>query len=451
MTDSIEKPDLETIFDEEEEDDQPIIEGEFDPIVFSPSQRRIQDLNTDYANGDLDPRPSFQRGYVWDRTKASRLVESVLLNVPLPLIYTAEDEDEGKEVVIDGQQRVLTLISFIKGVFPRDGRKFKLGKLNVLTELNGKTYEELDKKVQRKFRQYTLSIIKIHANSQADVKFEIFERLNTGSVKLNAQELRNCVYRGQLNESLRELADYETFKLCLGTSRVQDRMQDAEMVLRFMAFYEKTYLNYNSGMKSFLNDYMDANRNMSNDRVERLGSKFKHSAEVSFSIFGRHAFRRYNYGGGSSKNGGWEGSVNRALFDVVMWGFSQYEKRDLVAKADAIREAFIRTMNEDLTFRDAITAGTGDKGRTVYRFETWKNTLSGIVNDSSGEMRLFSSSVRLDLFNKSPICAICNQAIKEIDDAEVDHIVPFSKGGSTCLDNAQIAHRYCNRSKSNRY
>jgi uncharacterized protein with ParB-like and HNH nuclease domain len=185
--------DIEFVEDEEEEVIK--IEGGFDPIIFSTSQRRIQDLNSDYANGDLDPRPSFQRGYVWDRTKASRLVESVLLNVPIPLIYTAEESD-GREVVIDGQQRLLTLMHFIKGEFPRDTKKFRLSKLSVLSDLNGKSYEELDEDVKRRFRQYTLTVIKIHQNSQDDVKFEIFERLNTGSVKLNAQELRNCVYRG---------------------------------------------------------------------------------------------------------------------------------------------------------------------------------------------------------------------------------------------------------------
>jgi hypothetical protein len=106
-------------------------------MVFDVSQRRVRDLVADYHNKELDPRPPFQRGYVWDRTKASRLIESVLLNVPLPLIYTAE-EDNGLEVVIDGQQRLLTLFHFIDGTFPRDGRPFRLTKLKIMKDLNKK-------------------------------------------------------------------------------------------------------------------------------------------------------------------------------------------------------------------------------------------------------------------------------------------------------------------------
>jgi Protein of unknown function DUF262 len=101
-------------FEDQETEDEPTVIGAFQPMLFSTSTRRVRDLNSDYTNQELDPRPSFQRGYVWDLAKASRLIESVLLNVPLPLIYTAEEADNNKEVVIDGQQRLLTLFGYIK-------------------------------------------------------------------------------------------------------------------------------------------------------------------------------------------------------------------------------------------------------------------------------------------------------------------------------------------------
>jgi hypothetical protein len=113
-------------FEDQETEDEPTVIGAFQPMLFSTSTRRVRDLNSDYTNQELDPRPSFQRGYVWDLAKASRLIESVLLNVPLPLIYTAEESDSNKEVVIDGQQRLLTLFGYIKGQFPRNGRPFRL-------------------------------------------------------------------------------------------------------------------------------------------------------------------------------------------------------------------------------------------------------------------------------------------------------------------------------------
>jgi len=158
-------------------------------MLFSTSTRRVRDLNSDYTNQELDPRPSFQRGYVWDLAKASRLIESVLLNVPLPLIYTAEEADNTKEVVIDGQQRLLTLFGYIKGEFPRNGRPFRLKHLKILSDLNGKLFNELDDPYRTKILRYDMTIIKIGSSSDPNVKFEIFERLNSGSVSLNPQEL----------------------------------------------------------------------------------------------------------------------------------------------------------------------------------------------------------------------------------------------------------------------
>lgn len=432
-----------------EDDDDIVVEGGFDPIDFSPSQRRVQDLNSDFANGDLDPRPAFQRGYVWDRTKASRLVESILLNVPLPLVYTAEESD-GKELVIDGQQRLLSLFGFIKGEFPKDNKRFRLSNLKILSTLNGLAFDDLSEDLQRKFRRYNLSIIKINHTSHSDVKFEIFERLNTGSVKLNAQELRNCVYRGAFNEFLKDMTHNEYFQKCLGTTAIMQRSQDAELVLRFCAFKDRTYLNYNGGMKSFLNDYMDENRNISEAKQQKIGDAFKQAAELSYTVFGQKAFRRYAYGTQTNPEGGWERQVNRALFDVIMWGFTLHDRRQIVAASDVIRDRFIQFSNEDREFRESITAATGDKGRTRYRFERWKEQLEDVITTPSDERRLFSRAEKRELYEASPICGICQNEIYAIDDAAVDHVRPYSAGGETDLSNAQIAHRYCNSVKSDR-
>ena len=188
---------------EEEDDDEIISPSEnFSPINFSHSARRIIDLYRAYKEDkELDPRPSFQRGYVWDRPRASKLIESILINVPLPLVYTAE-EDTGKEVVIDGQQRLTTCFAFIDGHFPLSKkneeratrgekvsrRPFKLTKLKILSALEEKTHADLEDSLKQSFNRYTIQTIKISKDSHPDVKFEIFERLNTGSVSLSDQE-----------------------------------------------------------------------------------------------------------------------------------------------------------------------------------------------------------------------------------------------------------------------
>ena len=164
--------------------------------------------------GRLVLQPDFQRQYVWDVEKASRLIESALLDIPLPTIYLSEEVD-GKTYVIDGQQRLTSFYSFVIGTFP-DGTEFKLKGLKVFKELNKKAFKELDDTLQEKIKEFTVRTITFLKRSGSELKFEIFERLNTGSVALNDQELRNCIYRGSYNDLLKEMSEYEDFKYLIG-------------------------------------------------------------------------------------------------------------------------------------------------------------------------------------------------------------------------------------------
>jgi 5-methylcytosine-specific restriction endonuclease McrA len=131
-----------------------------------------------------------------------------------------------------------------------------------------------------------------------------------------------------------------------------------------------------------------------------------------------------------------------------MFWFARYEKRQIIDRKDAIRDAMIRLCVEDPVFIDAITLGTGDIARVRTRFEIWGNELKRIVDLPAGERRLFSYAEKQALFDEQQTCAICDQRIETLDDAAVDHKTPYSKGGNTSIENAQLAHRYCNRVKS---
>lgn len=366
------------IEDSGEDDAGPVVSNAFTPIDFDISNRRIRDLHRDYKDQDLDPRPGFQRGYVWDKARASRLIESVLLHVPLPLIYTAEEVD-GREVVIDGQQRLTTFFSFIDGTFPKDGSIFKLTSLKILTELNSKSFKTLPDPVRRDFLKYTLSIIKIGAKSHPDIRFEIFERLNTGSVSLSEQELRNCLHRGSLNDLLRELSEYQSFRNCLGITKSVPRMKDVEIVLRFIALYDQTYLNYNGRMKSFLNEFMSDRKNVAAEKCQNYRDAFRLACDLAWSVFGDKAFRRYTIGAVQNKNGMWETSINKALFDAVMWVFTRYEKRQILPVKDAIRERLIELMTIDQEFVESVTLATADVPKVRLRFQRWLDEVGKIV------------------------------------------------------------------------
>src|SRR6266571_1410730 len=234
--------------DEEEEIEEPVTEAE------QPGKRRIftkiadptvKDLYDRYKDRDLILQPGFQRYVVWDRTKKSRIIESLMLDVPLPIVYLAE-EPNGEESVIDGQQRLTSFFDFIDGQFPLHG-------LTALTDLNGTKYGDLDREFQGKIRKSSIRTITLQKESDPELKFEIFERLNTGSVALNDQELRNCVFRGPYNNLLREVAQEPDFMHLLGLTRPERRMRDVELALRFASFYHASYLNYRPSMKAFLN------------------------------------------------------------------------------------------------------------------------------------------------------------------------------------------------------
>jgi len=432
------------VFDDPE-DDEGVVNAAFSPMHFDTMQRKVRDLLSDYNSQELDPRPPFQRGFVWDKGRASRLVESILLNVPLPLIYTAEEED-GTEVVIDGQQRLLSVFGYINGIFPKDNTPFQLTGLKLLNDINGFSFAQLDKKQQKSIQSYLFQVIKISSESHPDVKFEIFERLNSGSVTLNAQELRNCVYRGRFNDVLKKLSSDSDFRAILGTSNISNRMQDAELVLRFLAFCEKTFLNYQPGMKSFLNHFMNEYRNISDEKTREFEKIFKKSISLSFSVFGPNAFRKYSVGKQANPNGGWEKAINRPLFDVLMWGFTRFEKNQVMAHADEIRDSLIDLLTSDSNFVDYITSATGDRTKTQERFRVWLNVLEGIIT-TKGQQRHFPYSVKKAMFDQNPVCGICGQAILSVHDAHVDHIKPVAYGGETVIDNAQLAHRYCNLRK----
>lgn len=419
------------------------------PTEILPRERRVYSDKTDrsifelyrqYQKGNLELRPEFQRLQVWDNRKSSCLIESVLIEVPIPVIYLSEESD-GKYSVIDGQQRLNAFFNFLEN-------NLKLRGLTILPDLNGKRYQELLTNLQDKFENATIRIIEIRKESQVDVKFEIFERLNTGAVQLNAQELRNCIYRGGYNELLKDLSEDKDFQFLLGLKAPHHRMQDRELILRFFTFFHNTHLKYTPSMKHFLNKEMERYTNLSYDEEKELRKIFKKSVKLSKTVFGNNAFRRFVSGSDKDPNGYWETrKINKGLFDVIMFGFAMYEENQIVPNSDPIREELLWLMTQDVTFIDTITVTTDRKDKIHTRFDKWLSSLKEIVGIPKTEPRTFTLQYKKQIWESNPTCAICGQKIHVIDDAEIDHIKQYWRGGKTILANARLTHRYCNRSR----
>jgi hypothetical protein len=396
-----------------------------------------------FKRGKLILQPDFQRLFVWDRAKASRLIESALLAVPLPIIYLAE-EANGKELVIDGQQRLTSFFAFLDGIFP-DGKPFKLTGLEVFHELNNKSFKELDENLQDKIRYYPIRAITILYDSHPELKFEIFERLNTGAVPLNDMELRNCVYHGEYIELLKQLATDPDFMRLLGLKKSDQRMHDVELVLRFATFYHETYLKYQPPMKRFLNRDMEKYQHITKADADELRKAFKNSVQIVKSLFGTSAFKRIYAGSKSNPNGNWETKqFNASLYDVMMGVFWNKDKNRAYAALDSLREGFIDLMTSHEEFVDAILIGTSEQGKVKKRFHLAEALVDDILENYKKQPRCFSMQLKKELFDRDQTCLLCHQQISSIDDAAIDHIQQYWKGGQTIPENARLTHRYCN-------
>ncbi len=214
------------------------------------------------ADKVIDIAPEYQRQFRWDSERQSGLIESIFLGLPIPSLFMATNGAEGNWELIDGVQRISTIVHFAgtkeqQQVIGCKNRLILAG-LKKLTEFNGLTFEDLPLQVQLSFKMAIIKVISLTDKSDKSVRFDLFERLNRGGVTLSDQEIRGCVYRGEFNEFIRELARCDDFVSCIKLTKLQqaDGTKE-EMVLRFFA-YLNNYENFDHSVVEFLNDYMEA-------------------------------------------------------------------------------------------------------------------------------------------------------------------------------------------------
>ncbi len=450
--DQVKIPELSIVEDADVEEDD-------EALDLAPSQKRVLTQSRDESiaalvgrirKGRLVLQPDFQRDFVWSRSKASALIESILMRIPLPVIYVSEMTDGSWEVV-DGQQRLTSIRSFVDGTFP-DGQPFKLGPLRVRNDLRGKSFAELSSEDQNAIEDYSIRVIMIQKEADQDLKFEVFERLNSGADKLNDMELRNCVYRGPYNDLLKALVKNEVFMKIRGENSPDVRMQDRQLLLRFFAMWRNTHLRYRGPMKQFMNHEMQEHRFASEEKLATMRRTFEEAIQCASDVFGAKAFRRYSPGDQQSPDGKWEAGakLNIALWDTILYVFTYYERRQIVPIADAVREEFLDVLASDDTFADYIGRTTDKPDRVRYRAETWKRRIDNLISTPANESRLFSSALKQKLYDADSSCAICSQHIHSPYDSEVDHIIHYWRGGRTIPENARLTHRYCNRQRGGR-
>ena len=314
---------------------------------------------------DLLVLPDMQREYVWDRGRASRLIESLILNIPIPVLYFSETPDARYEI-IDGHQRISSVVQFLKNEFALTG-------LRVLSEYRGKRFHELPEREQRFIRSRTMRAVVVTAESHPNMKFEIFERLNTGSIALNEQELRNSLFRGSFNLLLKQLVRSPAFRACIGTRKPRRRMVDEELILRFFALSDVGrclpdpasqkstdygVAAYRPPLKTFLNTFMQRVQDAPSDDIEEMRSDFALSIERIESTLGSAAFRPIDQDGKPL-----ERIVSRAFFDAQSLAFLWLDEDPEPAMAKTV----LADLSSDPEFTDSIRRATSDRSRLLLR------------------------------------------------------------------------------------
>ena len=356
----------------EQEDPQEKITEPFDPeqIKIRTSPLLVEQLISRIKHKEIDLAPDFQRQRgIWNDERRSRLIESLLLRIPIPVFYVAADEADTWSVV-DGVQRMSTIYDFVTGKFP-------LKRLEYLTWLDGQQHDELPRPMQRRISETSLIVNVIEPGTPPEVMFNVFLRINTGGMTLNGQEIRHALHPGPIRKYLKELAQSSEFKKATRYSIKESRMADRECVLRFLAFHIAPPEQYTtSDLDGYLGKVMEKINRMSSKERDSLSADFKKAMCAASDIFGEYAFRKRTNIDDRRR------PVSKALFEswsVQLAHCSPEQIRVLVEKREDVQRRFIQLMSVDEEFNNAISFATGTPRRVQKRFQAIKQLVEELL------------------------------------------------------------------------
>lgn len=315
--------------------------------------------------------PKFQREKVWDNKQKSELIESILMGIPLPLMYFFQDE-AGNIQVVDGKQRLSTLFEYMAN----DGNGFILKDLKILKDLNGKKFKNLEAYQKANIEDYELVVNIIKPPTPDRIKFDIFDRVNRGGTRLNNQQMRNAIYQGKSTELLSKLSKDNWFQKAIDKSISSKFMKDRYIILRAITFrlYNLGVFteNYNSDIDAFLGKSMLFINKMDEEQIIQIKQSFIYSMQNSYKILGKDGFRVSNY-----KTSDRNTPVNMALFESISYLMSHSECK---VDKNRTKKAVLNLMS-NAGFINAITTPVDSSAKVHKRFEYMNKILSELKND----------------------------------------------------------------------
>lgn len=349
------------------------IHGPFDPnaIDVDISVVNLGSLLEQLEYNEIDLQPEFQReSDVWTQVKKSRLIESVLLGLPLPSFYFSEDPETNKLLVVDGLQRLCAFSDFCIT------KKLKLKGMQFLTGLEGWTYDKLDRTQIRRIKSLKVTLNTLRKNTPQRVKLVIFQRVNTAGVPLTPQEMRNALYQKKATDLLKEMAKLDSFRKATGGKIPSKRMTDCDFANRFVAFY--LYGNdYDGNLDEFMGDALEKVNKMQQQEIGSILKKFDRSMQICYKLLGNTAFKRPDPQKPNSFL-----KTNKAIFEVLSVSIAQLtdnEQEILVQRKNRFQnEIYSLFKNED--FIKSITSGTAKTPQVEYRHTKVQQLIKQVIN-----------------------------------------------------------------------
>ena len=342
-----------------------------DELAIRDERRSATDVNRRIEQGRFILDPDFQRDFVWDRDKQSRLIESILLRIPLPVFYVAEDSG-GRLIVVDGRQRLTTIRQFLTGSLTL--------KLPDREELHRRKFNDLETRLQHRIEDCQLHFYIIDHAVPEKARLDIFERVNGGEV-LTRQQMRNAIFNGPATAFLREEANSDIFKLATGSSLNIKKMQDREFVNRFCSFVLFPLDEYKGDMddwlaKSLKGINLHARTSPSSERFscDNLRTLFRRGLANNVVLFGDQSFRKHTPGSGR------RGLLNASLFDVMCFMLSGVDPSHVLENRQEWRNAFFDLMASEAFLR-SITYSPNTPNVVRRRFDLAYQRFSKVLND----------------------------------------------------------------------
>ena len=373
--------------DEEQDVEQDMIKTPFDPANVDIFDKKftINSLLERLKHSELKLTPDFQRrANLLDNSRKSRLIESVLLRIPLPSFYFSEDT-AGNFEVVDGLQRLCAIFHFVDHAVLNKATGSKLNPLRLdglqyLHEKTDKAFAELERPFQRRINELEINVNVIRATTPKAVMFNVFARLNQGGLPLSAQEIRNAIFPGTWRDHVRDLAQGKDFLNATDGRVPTDRQQDMEMVLRFIALWALAppFLRQsNQVLDKFLNDSVEVRlATWHEENWQNARNAFKRGLDASKSVFGKHAFRK-SFGKLART------PINKGLFEaqlITLCNLRSDEVAILEARRPQVSEAFGKLITGQNRFSTGLRSGTGHAEASNARIDELSKLFRAVLD-----------------------------------------------------------------------